>query len=470
MESLDRISEPKPNALASGDTTISPVFSRSEASAYGSRDVIAEVLKYPLDRRTLLKAGGLGGLSWLTLLAGGLARAAEQSPRRQPARSVILLWLQGGPSQLETFDPHPGTKIAAGTEAVETAVEGVLLAKGLEQLAAEMQSIALVRSVVSKEGDHERATYQVKTGFRPNPTVVHPSLGAVVCHQLPDDTEIPRHISIYPGAWPAGGGYLGDQYDAFKVGDPQGRIPDVRARVGAERAKQRIEHLNIVEDEFARGRLKNLDREKTLHRTSIQSALKMMSSEQLKAFDVSASPAAVHAAYGDTRFGRGCMAAVQLIEAGVRCVEVTLGGWDSHLDNHDIQAGRVSVLDPAFAALIRDLRQRDLLNRTVVICGGEFGRTPVMNPAGGRDHWPHGFSIALAGGGIRGGRVVGETSNDPTLEKEKLDENLTNPKTVADVHATVMHALGINFRQELITPIGRPMVLSEGKVIEELFG
>jgi hypothetical protein len=423
-----------------------------------------------LDRRTLLKAAGLGGLSWLTLLAHRLARAAEQSPRRQSARSVILLWLQGGPSQLETFDPHPGTKIAAGTEAVTTAVKGVSLAKGMEQLAAEMQSIALVRSVVSKEGDHERATYQVKTGFRPNPTVVHPSLGAVVCHQLPDDTEIPRHISIYPGQWPARGGYLGDQYDAFKVGDPRGRIPDIRARVSPEHARQRIEDLKVVEDEFARGRLRNLDREKTLHRTSIQSALKMMSSEQLRAFDVSDAPAALRAEYGDTRFGRGCLAAVQLIEAGVRCVEVTLGGWDSHLNNHEIQADRVSILDPAFAALIRDLRRRDLLRRTVVICGGEFGRTPVMNPAGGRDHWPHGFSMALAGGGIQGGRVVGETSEDPTLDKEKLDQNVSNPKTVANVHATVMHALGINFRKELITPIGRPMVLSEGKVIDELFG
>jgi hypothetical protein len=424
----------------------------------------------PVNRRTLLWAAGLGGCGWLTPVAHRLARAAEQSPGRRPARSVILLWLQGGPSQLETFDPHPGTKIAAGTKAIDTAAKGVSLAKGLEQLATQMQSVALVRSVVSKEGDHERATYQVKTGFRPNPTVVHPSLGAVVCHQLPSDTEIPRHVSIYPGPWPARGGYLGDQYDAFKVGDPRGRIPDVRARVGAERARRRIEDLEVIEAEFARGRLEDLDGRKTLHRTSIRSALKMMSSEQLKAFDVGEAPAAVQAEYGDTRFGRGCLAAVQLIAAGVRCVEVTLGGWDSHLNNHEIQAERVSILDPAFAALIRDLRRRDLLDRTVVICGGEFGRTPVMNPAGGRDHWPHGFSIALAGGGIQGGRVVGETSNDPTLDKDKLDRNVSHPKTVADVHATVMHAVGINFRRELITPIGRPMVLSEGAVIKELFG
>jgi uncharacterized protein (DUF1501 family) len=419
-----------------------------------------------VNRRTLLKAAGLGGFSWLTPVAQRLARAAEQS--RQPARSVIVVWLQGGPSQLETFDPHPGTDIAAGTEAIATAARGIVLAKGLEQLAREMQSVSIVRSVVSKEGDHERATYNVKTGFRPDPTLVHPSLGAIVCHQLPDDTEIPRHVSILPGAWPARGGYLGDQYDAFKVGDPQRRIPDVRSRVSPQRTAERIESLQVVEAEFARGRLKDLDQNKTLHRESVQSALKMMSSEQLKAFDVGQATAGLRAEYGDTRFGRGCLAAVQLIEAGVRCIEVTLGGWDSHLNNHEIQADRVSILDPALAAMIRDLKRRELFEQTVVVCGGEFGRTPRMNPTGGRDHWPHGFSIVLAGGGIQGGRVVGETSPDPIMDKDRRDQNVVNAKQVADIHATVLHALGINFREERITPIGRPMVVSEGEVIREL--
>ncbi len=140
------------------------------------------------------------------------------------------------------------------------------------------------------------------------------------------------------------------------------------------------------------------------------------------------------------------------------------------MNNHEIQAGRVAVLDPAFASLIRELRQRDLLDRTVVLCGGEFGRTPRLNPAGGRDHWPHGFSIALAGGGLPGGRVIGETAPEPKLEKDKLTENVIHPKTVADIHATVLHTLGIDYRQELLTPIGRPMQISQGNPIVELVG
>jgi len=334
-----------------------------------------------------------------------------------------------------------------------------------------MGSVSLIRSVVSQEGDHERATYNMKTGYRPDPTLVHPSMGAVICHQLPDDLEIPRHISILPGPWPARGGYLGDQYDAFQVGDPTGRIPDVQTRVDDERASRRVDDLlNVVEREFARGRLRKLDREKTLHRQTVQAALAMMSSDQLRAFDVNEEPRDIRQRFGDNPFGRGCLAAVRLIAAGVRCVEVTLTGWDSHVNNHEIQAERVSILDPAFAALLRELRQRDLLDRTIVLCGGEFGRTPRVNPAGGRDHWPHGFSVALAGGRLAGGRAVGETAAEPKLEKVKLQENVMQPTTVADLHATVFHALGIDYQQELITPIGRPMQVSQGKPIEELFG
>jgi hypothetical protein len=416
----------------------------------------------------LLKAAGLAGVSWLTPLAESLARVQQRASHGGPARSVIVLWLQGGPSQLETFDPHPGTEIAAGTEAIDTAVKGVRLARGFEQLAAEMQSVSLVRSVVSKEGDHERATYNMKTGFRPDPTLVHPSLGAIVCHQLQDNLEIPRHISLLPGQWPARGGYLGDQYDAFKTGDPKRPIADVKARVDATRAANRIDDLRVVEAEFARGRLKDLDAEKTLHQTSVEAALRMMSSDQLKAFEIDETPRSLRAEYGDTPFGRSCLTAVRLIQVGVRCVEITLSGWDSHVNNHEIQAGLVSVLDPAFATLIRDLKRRDLLEHTVVLCGGEFGRTPSVNPAAGRDHWPHGFSVAMAGGGIQGGRVVGETSPEPVMEKDQYDRNVTEAKSVADLHATVLETLGVRWQRELITPIGRPMVLSQGKVIQQL--
>ena len=415
-------------------------------------------------RRTLLKAAGLSGLAWLTPVAESLARAAEGSSHDGPAKSVIMLWLAGGPSQLETFDPHAGKKIAGGTEAIDTAMAGVQLAAGLDQLASEMQSISLVRSVVSKEGDHERATYHVKTGFRPDPTVVHPAIGAVICHQLPiAATEIPRHISILSGPWPARGGYLGDKFDAFKTYDPSGGIPDVKPRVSDQRLAHRLDDVSVIDREFSRGRMRQLEERRTLHRATMDKALRMMSSEQLKAFDVSEVAQRERLEFGDTAFGRGCLAALRLIEVGVRCVEITLTGWDTHINNHEAHTSQVAILDPAFSALVRQLRQRGLLDRTVVLCGGEFGRTPRINPAAGRDHWPHGFSVALAGGGIRGGHIVGAT--DPAGGKQ-----VQNPVEVADIHATVLHSLGIDFRRELDTPVGRPLKLSEGQVIRELVG
>lgn len=413
-------------------------------------------------RRTLLKAAGLSGLAWLTPVAETLGRTAEKRSQDGPAKSVIMLWLAGGPSQLETFDPHPGKEIAGGTAAVDTAVPGIRLAAGLEQLAGEMQSVSLIRSVVSKEGDHERATYNVKTGFRPDPTLVHPAIGAVICHQLPiAGTNIPRHISILPGPWPARGGYLGDKFDAFKTYDPSGGIPDVKPRVSDERLADRLDDVRVIDREFARGRIQQLEEQRTLHQTTIDNALRMMSSEQLKAFDVNEVPQRERLEFGDTAFGRGCLAALRLIEVGVRCVEITLTGWDSHISNHETHASQVEILDPAFSALIRQLRQRGLLDHTVVLCGGEFGRTPRINPAAGRDHWPHGFTVALAGGSIAAGQVVGAT--DPEGGKQ-----VENPVEVADIHATVLHTLGIDFRHELDTPVRRPMKLSEGKVIREL--
>jgi hypothetical protein len=416
-----------------------------------------------LSRRTLLKWGALGGMTWLTPLARTLARAEEKAPRGKPAKAVILLWMAGGPSQLETFDPHPGKSIAHGAKSIKTAQSGVLVGEGLDQIASLMKDITLVRSVVSKEADHERAVYNVKTGYRPNPTVIHPSIGAVICHQLPEDPlDIPRHISILPENWPARGGYLGAQYDAFQVYDPQGPIQDVSAQVEPHRMNQRMSNLAVVEKAFAVGRPANLESNRTLHQLSMSRALKIMSSAQLAAFDVKQAPASQRAAYGDTPFGRGCLAALRLIETGVRCVEVTLSGWDTHVNNHKQQQRNIQILDPAFATLLRDLKQRNLVDSTVVLCGGEFGRTPKLNPLEGRDHWPYGFSVAIAGGGFRGGHVRGAT--DPEGEKKEP----TDPVRVEDLHATIQHSLGINPEKELITPVGRPLTLSDGRILRDL--
>jgi hypothetical protein len=409
-------------------------------------------------RRNFLASLGATGLGWLTPLGTVLARAAEGD--KGQAKSVIVLWMSGGPSQLETFDPKPGANIAGGTKAIDTAKKGVQLAAGLEQLADQMEHVSLVRSLWSQEGDHERGTYTLKTGYRPDPTVTHPSLGAIICHDLPvAGTEIPRHISILPGQWPARGGFLGAEFDAFKMYDPADKVPDVAPHVSQERFDQRLKDLDVVEDAFAKGRGSRVAA--TGHKDTMDRARKMMSSEQLQAFDIACEPLAVRKEYGDTPFGRGCLAARRLLDVGVRCVEVTLDGWDSHANNHQIHSRLVGVLDPAFAALIRDLTKRDTLKNTVVLCVGEFGRTPIVNALGGRDHWPHSFSAAIAGGGVRGGVVVGES--DPEGGKQAK-----NRVPVANLHATVLKALGIDWEQTLKTSIRRTVRRSEGKPIEEL--
>jgi uncharacterized protein (DUF1501 family) len=417
-----------------------------------------------MHRRAALKFGGLVGAGWLTSLAGVLARQAEAAAAgdasRPAAQSLIVLWLAGGPSQLETFDPQPGGKIGGETRAIATAVKGIQLADGLERVAEQMASLAIVRSLVSKEGDHQRGTYLVKTGYRPDPTAVHPAIGAICCHELPAaGAGIPRHISILPNQWPARCGFLGDQFDAFQAGDPAEKVADVVSRVSEDRLAERLADLDVLEESFAQGRRAAVAA--TLHPLRVRDARRMMTSEQLAAFDVSQESVELRAAYGNTPFGRGCLAARRLVEVGARCVEVTLDGWDSHANNHEMHRRLKGILDPALATLIEDLQRRELWDRTVVLVAGEFGRTPAINRLGGRDHWTHGFSVVLAGGAIRGGQTIGKT--DPTGSRE-----VANPRSIADVHATILTALGIDPRKELVSPVGRPLKLAEGTAMNEI--
>lgn len=427
-----------------------------------------------IHRRNLLKLAGLSGLSglsWLTPLATTLARAAERAPSA-PAKSLIILWLEGAPSQLETFDPHPGTEIAAGSVAIPTNVDGIMLGEGLQQTAEVMDSVSLVRAITSQEGDHQRAIYNAKTGYRPDPTIKHPAIGSIVCHQLntaaDSAIDIPRHISILPTQNAGRGGYLGDQFDSFKVNDPVNPVPDIRSRVSDKRSARRLNSLDFMNQQFLKTHSNNQTVAGSLGNHNLDAALKMMSSQQLDAFDVSKVPAAERLAFGDTPFGRSCLAALRLIETGVRCVEVTLGGWDTHANNHELQAGRIEILDPAFATLINELKRRGLLETTMVVCGGEFGRTPFLNPLGGRDHWPHGFSIAMAGGGIAGGRVLGETNPNPQRGQKQPKKLLRDSRPIEDIHATILAQLGVDYQQELDTPIGRPLKVCEGTPIKAL--
>jgi len=417
----------------------------------------------PVTRRQFCQVSSLSSVAWMAANYFGLADELNAATKIPRAQALIMLWLGGGPSQLETFDPKPNApgEIRGETKAIASAVRGIQLAQGLPHVAEQMQDIALVRSMVSKEGDHERGTYLMKTGYRPDPTVIHPALGAICAAELPEDkAEIPRFISILTADRVTRGGYLGEQFDAFRTFDPRDPLTDLTSPVSEDRRKSRIGDLDVVEKAF--GRRFPAQSRRTMHRETIDRALKMMSSEQLKAFRVEDEPESVRKAYGDTPFGRGCLAARRLIEVGVRCVEVSLNGWDTHVNNFNGHVEQNKILDPAFAMLIRDLRQRELLDSTLVLCTGEFGRTPKINPAAGRDHWPSGFSLALAGGGIRGGQAIGET--DPAGSPKPKD-----PVSVDDLYATVLTAIGIDPGKTVITPITRPLKLSPGTPIGQLF-
>ncbi|MCS7467299.1 DUF1501 domain-containing protein [Stieleria sp. ICT_E10.1] len=420
-----------------------------------------------LSRRTLLGAGAGGAM--LSTIAHQLAWAdAVGATETSRPKNVILLWLEGGPSQLETFDPHPGSAIGGEVNAIPTSVPDLQIADTLPRVAEKMHLGSLIRSVTSKEGDHQRAIYNIKSGYRPDPTLVHPSIGSILCHEFPEQLDIPRHISILPQNAPARGGYLGPVYDAFKIGDPQNPVPDLKSPIAEERFDRRMKDLQWLEDRFRRQRLRDLDQNRTLHQSSTDAALRMMSSEQVSAFDVSSESKETLERFGQTPFGRGCLAATRLIGAGVRCVEVTLGGWDSHITNHSLQSARCEILDAALAGLLDRLVEQDLLETTLVVCGGEFGRTPQINAAEGRDHWPHGFSTFLAGCGIRKGGVYGATAKDPKLDPDKPLADVGSPITIGDLHATILSTLGVPYHEERQTPIGRPLRISEGEPVKDL--
>ncbi|MDZ4684382.1 MAG: DUF1501 domain-containing protein [Planctomycetaceae bacterium] len=412
----------------------------------------------PLSRRDVLQLAAALGLSFR--LPSLDLRAAERRGGERP-KSLLVMWLAGGPSQLETWDPHPGGKIGGPTKGIDTTIRGAQIAADYPKLAEQIHRLSIVRSLVSKEGDHERGAYFVKTGYRPDPTLLHPALGAIVTHEVPAPTvEIPTFVALGEDAFQSRGGYLGNRFDPYRVYEPGGNGENLQASAEPDRQQRRLQALGVVSSAFQRGRTKRVA--ETLHQHTIDAALKMMDSKQLEAFKLEHEPAAVRAAYGDSRFGRGCLVARRLLEQGVRAIEITQNGFDTHADNFTGHTLRAGYIDPALSSLLTDLADRDLLQSTIVLVIGEFGRSPTINAASGRDHWPTGFSCLVGGGGLVAGLVIGET--DPTGEKK----DPVDPIEVPDLYATILKSLGIDFARELITPIGRPMKLCQGRPIERL--
>lgn len=409
-------------------------------------------------RRGFLKAVGGGALGLGALSFSDLVAVhAEELRRRNMA--CILLWMAGGPSQFETFDPKPDHPNGANTKTIETAVPGVRIAEGWEKTAEIMRELALVRSMTNREGNHQRASYQLHTGYLPTSTLKHPNFGCNVAHELGDPRfDLPHMVSI--GGPTLGAGFLGVSYEPFAVLNPNQPPANVRPMVNPARFGRRLGLLEALEEAGfgsmgGRGRVDD-------HQALYRQTAGMVLSPRMSAFDLNQEDARLRDQYGRTTFGQGCLLARRLIEQGVTFVEVRSNGWDTHQNNHERVKTLAGTVDPAMAALINDLKARGLLETTLVIWMGEFGRTPRVNPTGGRDHFPRVFSVALAGGGIRGGQVIGSSSPDGTSVQDR-------PVGVNDLLRTFCKTLGIDASKENMSAVGRPIkIVDGGKPVEEL--
>jgi uncharacterized protein (DUF1501 family) len=334
------------------------------------------------------------------------------------------------------------------------------------QLARQMHRLAVLRSVNSPENEHNRAQFYANTGYRALGTLDNPSLGAMVSHELgpqpmtrADREGLPAFISIGHTGW--GPGFLGVENSPFVVWDPN-RPPDnlgLPAGVDDARIQQRLAMLKTFEEGHPVTGGTKLADERELSRNE---ARRFMTSSKVKAFDLSGEPDVLRDAYGRNTFGQGCLLARRLVEAGVRFIQVHQGGWDSHANNFPAHSHLLPILDAGMATLLNDLSSRGLLDNTIVLCMGEFGRTPRINNAAGRDHHPHAWSLALAGGGIAGGQVVGASDRSGLKVADR-------PVTIPDLFATICRLLNVDAHQEFIAAAGRPVKLvDKGNVIDDL--
>jgi hypothetical protein len=398
-----------------------------------------------------------GTLSWRDLVT---LKAAELNKQ---GRACIFLWMQGGPSQFETFSPLPGHANGGETKAIDTSVSGIQVSDNFPKVAQVLQHAAIIRSMTSKEGSHPRASYLLHTGYLPTASVQYPCFGSIVAQKVVrSELELPAFVRI--GARlrnDTGAGLLGVEYDPFIMPEA-GKLPtNTQPTTDVPRYTRRLGLLGRLEAGHAATSAKQ---EVAEHQKLYKKASRMILSSQMKAFDLEGEPTAMREAYGSSQFGAGCLLARRLVETGVPCVEVVLNGWDTHLENFPRVKELAGQVDQPLAALLTDLSQRGMLDRTLVVWMGEFGRTPKINPRAGRDHYPKAFNALVAGGGIKGGQVIGKVTDDGT-------EVADRPVTPVDLFQTFCKSLEIDPAAENIAPNGRPIkIVDGGAVVQELFG
>ena len=419
---------------------------------------------------SLASAFGVSYSGWLPRLA----QAAEAAEAGTKPKAFILLWMAGGPTQTDTFDLKVGHPNGGPSKAIETAVSGIQISEHLPGVAQQMKDLAIIRSLTTAEGDHDRATRLMLTGHRPGQEGVnYPSLGSLFAKELGDESnDLPHYVSISPfRIGDAGGpGFLGPNYAPLVVSgdssDPEARanlsIENLKAPPGVtkESMEKRFEISKFLQEDFSK-RTKGPSTKS--HKANFDRAMRMIETNAKGAFKLDEEPAALRDKYGRSRFGQGCLLARRLVERGVAFVEVTLDGWDTHADNFNAVKRNCDLLDPAWSTLMADLRERGLLESTLIVWMGEFGRTPKINTTMGRDHFPLAWSTVLGGAGIKGGQVIGDTGKAGT-------EVVNRPVKIADLYATMCAGIGVSPENENISPEGRPIPLVDrgGKVIEEI--
>ncbi|NBO90999.1 MAG: DUF1501 domain-containing protein [Planctomycetia bacterium] len=431
-------------------------------------------------RRDFLKVGsaGLLGLGLADLLRlEARAKSADPS-KKTKAKSVIMVWLAGGPATIDMWDLKPGAPTGGEFKQIDTAAAGVKISEHLPKMAKVMDKATVVRSLAHTIPSHGPATVFMTTGNKPTPTSQYPAMGSLVTKLLPSDPGVPPYVTFGEVRGGAAGtaGYLGTAYNPFIVEGnagmgKRGTAPTLRVRgiqlptgftlkelEDREKLRSGFDNTFKAVDKSA----DTVDGFDAFHKQALEI---LRSDKTQKAFDLDNEKDSVRSRYGATPFGQGALAARRLIEAGVRFTTITIGGWDTHGKNFDALKTRLlPSLDMTLSALIADLNDRGLLDSTIVYCAGEFGRTPKINKNDGRDHWARSMAVVLAGGGFKRGYAHGTTDANGMAPA-------TEPCTPDDVSATIFSQLGVDPHTELMTPAQRPMPLfREGKVIPKLVG
>ena len=423
-------------------------------------------------RRDMLKVGALGLLGGMTMtdLFALRAQAGEKSADA-PCESVILIWQGGGPSHIDTWDPKPDApaEIQGTFDPIDTAAPGVRISEHLPLTAKQMDKISLIRSITTNEAAHERGTHYMLTGFTPLPGFAVPGYGAVATKFRGGRSALPPYIAIpSPLSYGGGAGFLGAALNPFSPsGDPASRNFSVRDLdlpngMSLEQADRRKSLREAIDNSFKKFE-KGSDQIRATGEFYNRAYGLLASKEAREAFDMKKEPDAIKDQYGRTRFGQSCLLARRLVETGVRFVTVSVGGWDTHYNGFKALGEQIlPMFDRPVASLVSDLDQRGLLKTTMVVVMGEFGRTPVINREGGRDHYARVFSMAIAGGGLKGGQVIGSSD-------VRGMEVATRPVRPEDVAATIYRQLGIDYTQSIESPEGVRITLSRGgRHIQEL--